>query len=164
VTEPWEPVARDAIRELVAAYSHYGDGGRFDDLCALFTPDGVLELDDGRVCVGRDALRAFLTGVGDSLRSDAERAFVRHHVSSVRVTLDDPDRAHGASYFLVVTQQGPDHWGRYRDRYVRSDGRWLFAHRRVRVDGMAPGSWAARQRERRHQGGGGSGAGERGPV
>jgi hypothetical protein len=157
VTEPWEPAARDAIRELVAAYSHCGDGGRFDDLCALFAPDGVLELDDGRVCVGRDALRAFLTGVGDSLRSDAERAFVRHHVSSVHVALDDPDRAHGASYFLVVTQHGPDHWGRYRDRYVRSNDRWLFAHRLVQVDGVAPGSWAAKRRRPTSHGGGGSG-------
>jgi len=39
-----------------------------------------------------------------------------------------------------VTERGPDHWGRYRDRLVVRDGRWLFAHRRARADGYAPGS------------------------
>lgn len=157
-----EAAARDAIRELVAAYTHYGDGGRFDDFCALFSADGVLELDGNRVLAGRDAIRAFVAGTAQSVRSSGERAFIRHHVSSVQITLDDATHAHGASYFLAITQRGPDHWGRYRDRYVRAGGRWLFAHRRVRLDGMAPGSWAA-ERQRAHQGGGGSGTGELGP-
>ena len=39
--------------------------------------------------------------------------------------------------FLVVGEHGPDHWGRYRDRYAQRDGRWLFARRQVRVDGRA---------------------------
>jgi uncharacterized protein (TIGR02246 family) len=146
--DAWEVAAREAIRDLVATYAHAGDTGRFDDLCALFAPDGVLELDDGRVCAGRDALREFLASTSDSLHAGAERPFIRHHVSSLQVTLDDPERAHGASYFFVVTQRGPDHWGRYRDRYVCEDGRWRFAHRRVRVDGRAPGSWAAERRGR----------------
>jgi hypothetical protein len=159
----WEVAARDAIRELVAAYAHCGDRGRFDDLCSLFAPDGVLELDGGRVVAGRDALLAFLTDTGQAVRGEDEHAFIRHHVSSVQVTIDDPDHAHGASYFFVVTQRGPDHWGRYRDRYVRADARWVFAHRRVRVDGVAPGSWAAERRRSLHQTGGGSGPGGRGP-
>jgi len=46
-------------------------------------------------------------------------------------------------HFLVVTERGPDHWGRYRDRYVCRAGAWRFAHRRVRLEGYAPGSWAA---------------------
>jgi hypothetical protein len=159
----WQAAARDAIRELVASYTHHGDGGRFDDFCALFAADGVLDLGDGRVLAGREAIHAFVTGTGSSVRSSGERAFIRHHVSSVQITLDDPDHAHGASYFFVVTQRGPDHWGRYRDRYLRSDDRWLFAHRRVRVDGVAPGSWAAERREQLPKGGGGSGPAGTGP-
>ena len=62
------------------------------------------------------------------------------------ITIDGPDAAHGAAYFFVVTERGPDHWGRYRDLYVRRDGRWLFASRKVRVDGVAPGSWAEERR------------------
>jgi hypothetical protein len=142
----WEVEARDAIRELVAAYTHCGDGGRFEEFGALFAPDGVLELDGGRVLAGRDAIRAFVSDTGESVRGSDERAFIRHHVSSVRITVEDADHASGASYFFVLTQRGPDHWGRYRDRYVRLGERWLFAHRRVRLDGMAPTSWAAEQR------------------
>ena len=140
--------ARAAIRELVAAYAHAGDTGKFEALCALFMADGVLEIDDGRVFAGREAIHAFLTGTGTDLRADAERPLIRHHVSSVSVTIDDPDHAHGASYFFVVTQRGPDHWGRYRDRYVRCADGWRFAHRHAQVDGMAPGSWAAERRAR----------------
>jgi hypothetical protein len=144
--DAWELAAREAIRDLVATYAHCGDGGRFDDLCALFTPDGVLEIDDGRVFAGREALHGFLTGTSDALRARTARPFIRHHVSSLQVTVDDPTHAHGASYFFVVTERGPDHWGRYRDHYAHHDGRWRFARRRVRVDGVAPGSWAAESR------------------
>ena len=71
---------------------------------------------------------------------------MRHHVSSVRIDLSDAGNAAGSSYFLVVTERGLDHWGRYRDRYVLRAGRWLFATRQVRVDGVSPGSWAAARR------------------
>jgi hypothetical protein len=30
------------------------------------------------------------------------------------------------------------HWGRYADRFVRADGAWRIAHRKVRVDGATP--------------------------
>ena len=44
--EPWELTAREEIRELVARYAHHADGGRFDELVALFAEDGVLPIDD----------------------------------------------------------------------------------------------------------------------
>jgi len=77
---------------------------------------------------------------------------IRHHVSNVRIDVDGPDAARGASYFFVFTDRGPDHWGRYRDEYVRRDGRWLFRYRRARLDGFAPGSWSAERRARQHDG------------
>lgn len=163
MTPHWELAARDEIRDLVAAYAHLGDAGRFDALSALFAPDGVLELDDGRAFRGHEALHGFFGATRDALGAGTTHPLIRHHVSSVQVTVDDPEHAHGSSYFFVVTQRGPDHWGRYRDGYVRADDHWLFAHRRVRVDGMAPGSWAAERRGGSHQGGGGSGIGGRGP-
>lgn len=144
--EPWELVAREEIRELVARYAHCADGGRFDELAELFAEDGELRIDGREPLRGRDAIRAFLGATRDDLRASPAVRSLRHHVSSVRIEVAAPGAATGASYFLVVSDRGPDHWGRYRDRYVARDERWRFAERRVRVDGAAPGSWATARR------------------
>ena len=144
--EPWELIAREQIRDLVARYAHHADGGRFGELVALFAEDGTLRIDEREPLVGREAVRAFLDVTRDSLRTSPTARFTRHHVSSLRIDVSSPEDATGAAYFLVVTDRGVDHWGRYRDRYVRRDGYWLFAERRVRVDGVAPASWAADRR------------------
>jgi hypothetical protein len=51
-----------------------------------------------------------------------------------------PEEATVASYFTVFTEIGLDHMGRYRDRLVPVDDRWLIAHRFVSTDWRAPGS------------------------
>jgi ketosteroid isomerase-like protein len=135
--EPWEPVAREAIRETLARYAHLVDRGRLDDAAALFAEDAVLEAGDEPPARGREAIRALYAGAGTRLAAGG-RARIRHHVSSVTIAFDDAWTAAADSYFLAVTDRGLDHWGRYRDRLVLRDGRWLFAHRRVRVDGRAP--------------------------
>ena len=144
--EPSEAADREAIRDLVARYTLAGDRGRYDDLVALFADDGVLELPDGRVCRGRQAIRSFLTETAESLRAATRVPWLRHHLTTHDIRLGPPPTASGTVYFLVVTERGPDHWGRYRDDYVRSDGLWRFARRRVRLDGFAPGSWVASRR------------------
>jgi len=144
--ETWELAAREEIRDLVASYAHFADGGRFEDLVALFAEDAVLRAGDAPEVRGRDAIRAFLTGTGADLKGVTRAPLIRHHVSNLRIELDGPDRARGASYFFVVTERGPDHWGRYRDEYVREGGVWRFRHRRARLDGFAPGSWTAERR------------------
>ena len=131
-----ELVAREMIRELVAAYAHAADRGRFADVASLFTESGVLELPDGRRFVGPAAIESFLAGTGRSRAAGTTNPSIRHHVSSHSILVESPDAAVGYAYFLVVTEQGPDHWGRYADRYVRENGRWRFAARRVRVDGL----------------------------
>jgi hypothetical protein len=55
---------------------------------------------------------------------------------------ESPTEAHGAAYFLVVTDTGVDHWGRYRDTYVGDRNAWHIAHRSVRTDGRVPGGFA----------------------
>ncbi len=145
--QAWELIAREEIRDLVAAYAHYADSGRFDEMVALFAADGVLQTPDDVEHRGADAIRAFLTGTRTRLAAAATPPMIRHHVSSLHIQVSGPDAAAGAAYFLVVTQAGPDHWGRYRDRYVCRDGRWQFGHRRVRLEGYAAGSWAARTRD-----------------
>ncbi len=141
--EHWELVAREAIRDTIARYAHCADRGRFAELVALFAPDGVLEIAGRDPLRGRDAILGLLTGVERSLAQTTGRPFIRHHVSSVQIDVIGPDEATAASYFLAITERGPDHWGRYRDRLVRSGDRWLFAHRHVRPDGHSPTSWRA---------------------
>lgn len=143
-----EIIAREQIRDLVAAYAHAADSGRFNELVALFADDGVLETPDGQAHRGRAAIHAFLTGTKTDLAAAATTPLIRHHVSNLHIATVGPDEATGAAYFLVVTQHGPDHWGRYRDRYIQRDGQWRFAHRRVRLEGWTPDSWAAQRRDR----------------
>ena len=137
--ETWELAAREAIRETVAAYSFAADTGRFDELAALFTPDGVLEIHDGETSTGRDAIRAFLGGASRNLEAASTTRMIRHFVSNLRISVESAAHASGACYFLAITEIGIDHWGRYRDAYVPDGDAWLFEHRLVRVDGHASG-------------------------
>lgn len=145
--EVWELVARERIRDTLARYAHCADTGRFAELVVLFTEDGVLEIDGRPPLQGRDAIETFLTGTKSNLATTLARPLIRHHVSSVRIEVHSPDAASAASYFLAITERGPDHWGRYRDRLVRVGDQWLFRHRRVRPDGHASNSWVATRRE-----------------
>lgn len=140
--EPWELIARERIRDTIGRYAHYADRGRFEALADLFTGDGVLEI-PGQVISGRAAILAFLGGTKAELASTMPAPLIRHHVSSVSITVHGPDRAEAASYFLAITAAGPDHWGSYRDELVPGADRWLFRHRRVRRDGYAASSWIA---------------------
>lgn len=138
-----EAIAREAIRDVIARYNHAGDRGRLDELVQCFTPDGVLDLKDVPPIVGREAIRAHLGGVVARLADASVRPILRHHVSSLRITLESGDTATAAAYFAVFTEIGLDHWGRYGDRLERAGGPggdWLIATRKVRVDGAAPGS------------------------
>lgn len=141
--ELWELEARETIRDLVAGYTWAGDRGRSAELSDLFTVDGVLDAGaHGGAWEGRDRIRAELDAVADRVvATGGSPGPVRHHVSNVRIRLVGPDEAEVMSYFAVLTSIGLDHWGRYRDRVVRTeDGTWRFTERTVRVDGHAPGS------------------------
>ena len=135
--ELWELSARELIRETVTRYAHLVDRGRIDELALLFTADGTLEAGDLPPAEGREAIRAFLAGTKSRLAAAGAQPLIRHHVSSLTIDVTGPEAATAASYFLVMTDRGPDHWGRYRDRLVRVGGRWLFQDRRARVDGRA---------------------------
>jgi len=141
--EVLEITARELIRDTLARYAHCADSGRFPEMVELFTEDGVLEIDGLDTLSGRQAILQFLTGTKTSLATTLERPYIRHHTSSIRIEIHNTDEASAASYFLAITERGPDHWGRYRDQLVRVDHLWLFRHRRVRVDGHSEHSWRA---------------------
>jgi len=154
--EHWELVARERVRDTVAAYNHCGDRFLLDELVACFTVDGVLESKGDWVARGRDEIRRTLSGVratepvpasagppdGPRAAPAAGRrpAFVRHFLTNLRFDEVTPERIRTSAYFAVLTAAGLDHWGRYRDLLVPAEGRWLFAHRLVRIDAMVPDS------------------------
>jgi uncharacterized protein (TIGR02246 family) len=142
--QTWELAAREGIRDTVAAYADAGDRFRLDDLAALFTEDGVLEVKGRSNAKGRSEIVAMLDGrsqTKSAMTQQPERFFIRHFVTNLRFVTLERDRAETTAYFLVLTPAGPDHWGRYRDVLVRRDDRWLFEHRLAAVDAGVPGSW-----------------------
>jgi hypothetical protein len=143
--ELWELSAREEIRETLARYHHAGDSGRFEEMAALFAVDGVLEIKGEQTLNGRDAIVAFLTGVNRDVVALSDVPMLRHYSTNLTITVSSPTEATAASAFLVLSESGLDHWGRYRDRLVPADGGWRFAHRLVRTDGYAPGGWAVRR-------------------
>ena len=137
---PEEVAACEAVRDTIARYAHAVDRGKFDDAAACFAEDGVLDVKDAGRHEGRDAIAAMFASAGRRLASSSENALVRHHVSSIRFESVARDTARVSSYFAVFTDVGLDHWGRYRDVLASFQGRWLFAHRRITVDGFAADS------------------------
>ncbi len=140
--ELWELVARESIRDLVARYNANGDSGRFDAMLALFAEDAVMTV-AGQTCAGASEIRTLFEGIASNAASDAGEAtrVVRHLTATHQIDVLDRDRARGRAYYLVLTDQGADHWGRYVDEYRRVHDRWLFASRNATVDGLVPGGW-----------------------
>lgn len=138
-----ELAIRESVRQTLADYTAATD--RFDlaALAACFAADGVLEYTGGAdPLVGPEAIEAGL-GAAMAREPDPSRrapTHVRHHVSSIRFESVTRERVEVGSYFAVHTDVGLDHWGRYRDVLVPVDRRWLFAHRRIKVDAFAADS------------------------
>ena len=122
---------RFAIAEVMAAYCHAIDLGRWDTLPTLFTAD--CRLDFGSlmgVFEGTEGVRRFaetLKGIG---------LFMRHYTTNV-ILSGDGARAHGESYVLAITGRpgaSSQATGRYEDEFVKDDGRWRLRVRRAIID------------------------------
>ena len=135
-----EVLAREQIRDTISRYNHAGDRGRLEELAECFAEDGVLEIPGVAPLRGRRAIVEHLSGVVAEGARIAEQPRVFHHVSSIRIEVTGPHSASAHAYFLVFTEVGLDHWGRYADRFECRDGVWCLAHRRVRVSGATANS------------------------
>lgn len=140
-----EVAARVAIQDRVHSYAVLLDTGKFADLGALFAPDAILKDSYGTSTPGPEGVVAYLkSAIAVELPPDTPRPrFMRHNITSHRVRMVDRSSASADTYFIAVTDHGPDHWGRYRDTVVRLDGVWCFADRAVIVEGHATPSWYA---------------------
>lgn len=145
--ELWELVARESIRNLVARYNSNGDSARFDAVLELFAPDAVMELHDGVFYEGIEQIKTIFTGTkanfADFGQATGKPFYMRHSTTTHQIDLLDEDHANGRCYYSVIMPHGLDHWGRYIDKYERRDGKWLFSHRKVTMDGYVPGGFGA---------------------
>jgi len=139
----WELEARESIRDLVARYNANGDSGRFDPLLDLFAEDATMEIPTATYR-GRDAIRAMFEDVASRTGSveGARARFIRHFTATLQIDVDGESGARSRCYYVVLTDGGVDHWGRYVDEYRKIDGRWLFWHRKVTVDASVPDGWS----------------------
>lgn len=149
--ETWELAVRESCRDTLAQYNQSGDRYLLEELAAAFCDDGVLEVRGAAPLTGRIAIVDWLSGGRGTTSEEIRRVareeqargparLVRHHLTNIRFESVTSDEARVASYFMVITEIGLDHAGRYRDRLVPVGERWLIAHRLVSVDWHAPGS------------------------
>ena len=131
---------RLAIRELVDAYAHCADRRDGTGQMALFTPDThFVVYMDARSTIPSQELhgRESLAPVFENLNSYK----VTTHFNGQSTVQLDGDRATGISYCLahhVTAGDGKDSLMiasiRYLDTFVKQDGRWYFAERKLMVD------------------------------
>jgi SnoaL-like domain len=144
--EPWELVARESIRDLVARYNANGDSGRIAQVLELFAADATMEITseagETRAFRGVDEIETMFTGAIETFREAAGKrgqpGYVRHCVATHQIDVGDRHHAKGRCYFFVIRASGLDHWGRYVDEYEERDGRWRFTYRKVTTEGHQP--------------------------
>lgn len=124
----------EAIRDLARRYAHHVWQKQPLQAVALFARDGVMDLGpDGRI-EGSERLRAVY---GEKVGGDTLlQPYVHNHV----ITLEG-DTASGVCYLdLRCRRDGQSLIGAgfYEDRYVREDGEWKFAARRLNLCYLVP--------------------------
>jgi uncharacterized protein (TIGR02246 family) len=122
-----------AIHRLIVRYGFAVDVGDADGAAAVFTEDGVYDVDVGRM-TGRDAVRAMVRGA----RHQAMVGHCAHQIGPAVVELDG-DRATAKGYSRVYLQTvagthvhrvSLNEWS-----LVKRDGGWLIARRTTRMLG-----------------------------
>ncbi len=138
---PNEAADRLAIRELIEAYAHCADRRDAKGQMALFTPDThfVVYMNAKDPAPSQEVhSRAALAPVFDDLN---KYAATMHFVGQSTVLTLAGDRGTGEAYCLAhhLTVDGEKRRLmvaalRYYDTFVKKDGEWLFAERRLYVD------------------------------
>jgi ketosteroid isomerase-like protein len=138
---PQEAADRLAIRELVDAYAHCADRRDAQGQMALFTEDTdfLVFMDYGSQTPTQQLHgRSSLAPVFDNLNTYA----VTMHFNGQSTVELDGDTATGESYCLAhhlsIAEDGSRTLMvasiRYLDTFVKQNGRWLFAERRLMVN------------------------------
>nr|UPN68096.1 putative nuclear transport factor 2 family protein [Saccharothrix sp.] len=125
----------EAVRELTAlrnAFHHCLNGRDWAGLGALFTADAHLDYGSFGDARGRVAIQDYYSALLPKMveLQKASEVVLKNFNQAHQVTVDG-DRATGVCFFeehVRFDRQDVVHQslGRFSDRYVRRDGRWLF--------------------------------------
>ena len=140
---PQEAADRLAIRELVEAYAHCADRRDAKGQMALFTMDThfvvLMNAKAPKPSMELHSREALAPVFADLNKYDA----TTHFVGQSTIFTLTADRATGEAYTLAhhVTVDGGNRRLmlaslRYYDTFVKTDGGWLFAERKLYVDWM----------------------------
>ena len=136
-----ELLAREEIRQTMVNYNMAGDRLKTEEFLAVFTEDAILETEgvpeqDLFRCAGREAIRAWIARWRKPPAGGAvhQARFIRHHLSTCLIELTSATTAKTRTYWTAYTDIGADHCGYYVDDFRKENGRWLIAHRRIRLD------------------------------
>jgi hypothetical protein len=133
--------ARESIRHTLASYNLAGDRLRRDEFVAVFTEDALFESEGSFRHEGRAAIQAWIDSWGGTKSSGGRRPmFVRHNLTTCNIDLTGPESANVLTYWIVYSDIGPDHAGRYKDVFRKVGDRWLICHRNVRTEWRSPES------------------------
>ncbi|HXJ32898.1 MAG TPA: nuclear transport factor 2 family protein [Candidatus Eisenbacteria bacterium] len=125
-----------AIHRVIIRYGLGVDAGDPDRAAAVFTEDGVYDVDVGRM-EGRDAVRSMVRGA----RHQEMVGHCAHQMGPAVVTLHGPDRASAVGYSRVYleTRAGTHVYRVSLNKWelVKQAGAWLIARRTTRVLGHA---------------------------
>lgn len=125
------------IVQLLNQYCHVVDRGSAEEVAALFHPEAVLKpvYEGTAEHRGRAAILAWYSRYGAAAKGAVDH--LRHRISCPWVQVDgdtasavcylDADSVSRTSGATTLSQ------GRYEDRLVRHDGRWLFMERAILV-------------------------------
>jgi ketosteroid isomerase-like protein len=124
-TQAWVAVG---VRAVLGAHTQAQDAGRTDDVVALYTPDGVLELPGADPIEGHDALREAFKGWAP--------AQPQLHLVTNTVLTSWTDEAATAVSDVAFLQRGETGWavqvvGRYDDTLRRHGGEWRLQRRKT---------------------------------
>ncbi len=122
--------AKDAIRELMAAYAQALDACRFADVAACFAADGEWTTDYG-AARGPAEIEKFISGIVPVKGEGPQR---KHYITNIIITVDG-DTASAVSDYLIVreSQNGliPVMGGTYKDRFVKTPVGWRFSRKEL---------------------------------
>jgi uncharacterized protein (TIGR02246 family) len=126
-------VDRQEITAVMAAYARWADLNQPERQAATFAADGRVSYHPGEWTAGREALTEKLS------TALAGYAQTSHHVSNIEIDFEGPDTAAAQSAVIAWHRRHDgSEWilyGRYVDRWTRTEAGWRLAERELRAAG-----------------------------